>query len=403
MRGRVTNVKKASIIGSAALVGLIAITGTAYGVNQHNYKVNLTHAKVELKSERGMLSALKPKIAQLEPDAEGFLPKGASVSKLNSYKKSVNNMKDSYIDFDLAKSDLKSQFTFIRLDKKSLLREIQTIQTAYTRESAINSLFTSPAIIGDHVQSQSIKSTITQAKVTKVGQLALSGVSSNSPYAKAVASLIKDAKAQVKQLEAANQSVNGLYAKGKVKSGVSLSTVSKAKASVSKVKNPSVKSALLAKVNNAFKVVSANSKSQAESQAKKTGGSVVKHSDGSYTVSAPPTKSSSGVSSSSASRSSSSSGSSSGLGSTYSAPVVTKPATSSGGSNGSSSGSSGQTYSSSKPSSSSGKQGNSTVSHSSGSSTASDPIVKTSKIPHTGYTEETGGAVTLPSGTYLGN
>jgi cobalamin biosynthesis Mg chelatase CobN len=281
--------KKKMVLVTSVVVGTLAIGGTAYAVTSNiNHQSVLDNTKNVLKSERSDLRGLKAQLSQMV-DSKGYLTETATHDNLDKIKKDLNSMRDSYIDFQLSKDDLKDEFKVLKIDKQSVERKWSVVNNKLNAQDAVNALFNGVVINGSTVQSLPIKDRVTADQVANVRKTYLDGRKDSSDWFKALKSLVSDANNQLKQIDKATQAVNALFKGGKVVDGVSRDDYNKAKTEVNKVKNATVKSQLNGKLAEVLKVVKANeakAKAEAEAKAKEqqqktTSNQAVKSSNGS--------------------------------------------------------------------------------------------------------------------------
>lgn len=376
-------IKKNIGIASAVVVGVLTIGGTAYGYTQHQHTEHLAAAKIEIKSERVTLNHLNQQITSLSPDQDGFLPKELTQSKLNHIQKSLEQLKDSYTDFDIHKNDLKSEIKVVALSKGKVEHDLNQIESKFKAQQTVNALFEQPVIDGNKVSAEPVKEGVLLSKVKQVSTKVIGNRTTGDAWFKAINASVKDAESQVKQITLAKSKVNALIKNGKVVKGVSKKAYDAANKEVNKVKTASIKKSLKSDLDRVFKVVKANekkadalAKKKAQDKAKKSGGKVVKTKDGSYKVEKPSTVSSNSGSSGS---------------STSSSPSTTH-------STGSSTSSySGSSHSSSGSSTvSSGSSHTTTTTHSSSTGSSSSGSSTPSSAPKT--SQPSGGSSTQSSG-----
>lgn len=372
--------KRNLIIASSILLGTTTVGGTVYAYSQHtSHQESIDNATASIKLEQETLDQLFTKLESYELEG-GFLSKELNVEELGKIEKSLNSVKDSYIDFHIEKDDLKSDIKVIKLDKKELEEKLEGISTKLTVQDQVNALFAEDVIVGSDVSKQALADGV---KVEKVDGIKESVTDVDSKWGKALTKSLDNAVAQVKQIDKANKAVAKVFKDDKVVEGVDRDAYKKAKSVVKKVENEKVSKELNTKLDKVLKVVKADEakakqlaeeKEEAERVAKEKAEAEAQAQAQSQQSSSNSSSSNSTSSSSSSNSSNSSSGSSSSNTSKSSGSTSSK-------SSSSTSKSSSNTSSSSSKSSSSGSGGGSSSNSSSGSkSSGSSSSGKTGNV-----------------------
>lgn len=270
----------------SALVAVLAIGSAGYTYDQHERKIRVREAKTSLQSEVICLVSLKHQVTAMLPNKNGFLPSGVSMDQVKKIEGQLRGIKDSATDFGIQKDELKNRLSVVKVSKTGVQQDLAKVRAKLKQETALNSLFTSPVIAGSNVSSQPINADVTAGTVKKTQATVLNGHDTSSQFYAAARKAIHSAQSQVKTIALAKKQLKKV-ANDK---GVSLAEASKLKALIAKIQNPTVKQELTTQFAPIEKLAVANqkkAKALAEAKAKKTGGKVVKHADGSYTVSAP--------------------------------------------------------------------------------------------------------------------
>lgn len=186
---------------------------------------------------------------------------GASHTKLNEYKISVNKLKESYVGFHIKKDDLKNEIKVVKIGKRDVINRIKVIEKKMNAQDKVNSMFTTSVINESTVTSQPIKDTLTANQIGTVKKSLNS--KDTSAWMISLQGLVDDASAQVQQIKTAKQLVGGLIQNGKVTDGVSGTGYEQALAEVYKIKNDKVKQDLLKQLDQVLQVVTTNEQAQA--------------------------------------------------------------------------------------------------------------------------------------------
>lgn len=181
-----------------------------------------------IQSERATIDQLNKQLTSLSPDQDGFLPKELTQSKLNHIQKSLEQLKDSYTDFDIHKNDLKSEIKVVALSKDKVEHTLAQVQSKFKAQQTVNALFAQPVIDGNKVSSEPIKEGVLLSKVKQVSTKVVGNRTTGDAWFKAINASVKDAESQVKQITLAKSKVNALIKNGKVVKEVSKSSYDKA-------------------------------------------------------------------------------------------------------------------------------------------------------------------------------
>ena len=387
------------IIATSILVGTLSVGGTAYAV-QKNHADKVNDAKAELKQETKTLNSIESEVSAYI-DKDGFLQSGLTYDVIEQLKKSLNSIKDDYIDFSIKKDDLKNEIKVVKIGKESLEQDFADITSKLQTQVAVNALFTKDAIDGNEVKTQSIKDGLTEEEVAEVKTLLKEEIKDDSKWGIELGKLADEADNQIKQIETATKAVNGLYSNDKVKDDVTVSQYKKAKSEVDKVKNENAKKDLEKKLDKVSTVAQANekkakeeaeaqAKAEAEAQAKAEAEAQAQATQTANTSTSNSNSSSNGTTSnySSSSNSGSSNSYSSNSGSSSSSNYSSGSTSKSSNSTSKSSGSSSSSKSTSSSSSSNKSSGSSSTSKSSGSSSSnSSSSGKITNVQKTGEGE----------------
>jgi hypothetical protein len=242
-------------------------------------------------------------------DKSGYLTSYAAVQKLNQYKKLVNQMKDSYVDFHIKREDLINELKVAKIGKRDVLTKINAIESKMKAQTKVNAMFVTKAIDGSKVTSQAIKSTLTLDQINNVKESLPKG--EDSAWMKSVQGLTDDASSQFNQIAKANQDISNLVKDRTVVTTASRDSYNQAVVDVENIKNSDIKQELLKELEPVLALITANeAKAQAIAQAQRQAQTVA--SKGGSTGGGTGGSGSTGSSGGSASRSTTSSGSTSG-------------------------------------------------------------------------------------------
>ncbi|HGI6513057.1 TPA: hypothetical protein ACJUE4_002837 [Listeria monocytogenes] len=275
--------KKALIIGGSVIV--LSSVGL-FGFKQYD-----TNQRVEAAQELSTKN-IDFKVIQKGIDSyvieDGYLSKNVSSDQLekntNQLKKLKEFSKADYIDDNERKVFLKKV--------SDANQQVDLIANKLDTQKQLNALFEGEVIIENEVKTDGIVKEDVQSV-----ELDLKGFKTEDDWLKSVKKEIEIVGNQIKLKSEATKSVETFFSQDKVKEGVTRKQYDETVKQVNAVKNKKVQEKLklkLSEVDKELNRLDKVAKEKAEKEAKKTGGTVEKKEDGSYTVVPPKEGASSG-------------------------------------------------------------------------------------------------------------
>lgn len=270
--------KKALIIGGSVIV--LSSVGL-FGFKQYD-----TNQRVEAAQELSTKN-IDFKVIQKDIDSyvieDGYLSKNVSSDQLekntNQLKKLKEFSKADYIDDNERKVFLKKV--------SDANQQVDLIVNKLETQKQLNALFEGEVIIENEVKTDGIVKEDVQSV-----ELDLKEFKTEDDWLKSVKKEIEIVGSQIKLKSEATKSVETFFSQDKVKEGVTRKQYDETVKQVNAVKNQKVQEKLklkLSEVDKELNRLDKVAKEKAEKEAKKTGGTVEKTEDGSYTV-VPPKK-----------------------------------------------------------------------------------------------------------------
>lgn len=270
--------KKALIIGGSVIV--LSSVGL-FGFKQYD-----TNQRVEAAQELSTKN-IDFKIIQKGIDSyvieDGYLSKNVSSDQLEKNTNQLKKLKEfsliDYIDDNERKVFLKKV--------SDANQQVDLIANKLDTQKQLNALFEGEVIIENEVKTDGIVKEDVQSV-----ELDLKGFKTEDDWLKSVKKEIEIVGSQIKLKSEATKSVETFFSQDKVKEGVTRKQYDETVKQVNAVKNQKVQEKLklkLSEVDKELNRLDKVAKEKAEKEAKKTGGTVEKKEDGSYTV-VPPKK-----------------------------------------------------------------------------------------------------------------
>lgn len=264
------SLKKKIIITIVVLLGTLTVGGTIYAVVQsREHMENMENAKKQMEFEQQTLDSILTQLESYNLDG-GYLAKDLTAKKLDEVEKSLNMVKESYIDFHIKKDDLNDERKVIKQDKKSIQQNIDGLKDKVQLQQKVNKLFGKDVLVGSEVSEQAVADNLPKELVQKLKDEDIIKVKEDSKWKDTLVTSIDNAISQLDQIELAQKKVAGVFKNGEVVNGVTRDVYNKVKTEVDKVKNENSKSGLTDTLTKVLKVVEADElkvKEEAEARA----------------------------------------------------------------------------------------------------------------------------------------
>ena len=267
-----------------ALVAVLAgggITGYAL-VSKHQHEQAVTAQSAEIENQSKELDELQK--SSLDLIIDGYLKGDITENDLKVLDERFTNL-DNQITNNKYFVELEEKLNATTEKQQKVKEQLQAVRTKFDTQTAVNALFTVPALNGKDIAKELIiADTVNSAAVAEIKEKYF--VEENADeWQKTINSLIAEAETQAKEIEEIKSKLEKTLDKDKkLTKDVNAETIKTLKSDVDKLKNESHKKAYAEQLETISKLYDEKIKKLADKKAKEVGGKAKKQKDGSYTV-----------------------------------------------------------------------------------------------------------------------